>query len=85
MRRSVLLLIATLVASIAATQPAICSPAMFLAQESVDGRQKPAADDPEALYRQRADLASAKRATELWQKPSATDYDAAWKLARAYY
>lgn len=42
-------------------------------------------DDPEALYRRREDLASAKRAAALWAADAASDFDAAWKLARASY
>jgi len=43
------------------------------------------ADDPEELYRQREDLSSAKRAAEIWSAKAGTDFDAAWKLARASY
>lgn len=42
--------------------------------------------DADALYRDRANLASAARAAELWEdrlRAVPTDYDAAWKLARA--
>lgn len=42
-------------------------------------------DDPEELYRQREDLASARRAMEIWSASAATSYEAAWKLARASY
>jgi len=46
------------------------------------------AGDPEALYARREDLASARRAAEIWadrlgRDPS--DFEAAWKLARARY
>jgi tetratricopeptide (TPR) repeat protein len=45
-------------------------------------------DDPDALYRDRANIASARRAAALWQaqldaNPRA--FDAAWKLARVLY
>jgi tetratricopeptide (TPR) repeat protein len=43
------------------------------------------ADDPEELYRQREDLASAKRAVEIWSASAAKDFEAAWKSARAAY
>src|SRR3954471_5404441 len=43
------------------------------------------AQDPDELYRQREDLSSAKRAAELWSANAATDFEAAWKLARAAY
>jgi hypothetical protein len=44
--------------------------------------------DPDALYRDRTNLASATRAAALWDARLAadpTDVDAAWKLARAQY
>jgi len=37
------------------------------------------------LYAQREDLASAKRAAELWSANADTDFESAWKLARASY
>lgn len=43
------------------------------------------ADSPDELYRHRDDLPSARRAAELWQARAATDYEAAWKLARVCY
>ncbi len=43
------------------------------------------ADDPDELYRQREDLASVTRAAALWSDTAATDFEAAWKLARAAY
>jgi tetratricopeptide (TPR) repeat protein len=45
-------------------------------------------DDPDALYANRADLASARRAAELWNSAvrlDAKNFDATWKLARADY
>lgn len=42
-----------------------------------------ASDDPDALYRQREDLASARRAADLWA-PLA-EFDPSWKLARSCY
>jgi hypothetical protein len=44
--------------------------------------------DPDALYAQRAELASARQAAEIWRTrlaQHATDFEAAWKLARAQY
>jgi tetratricopeptide (TPR) repeat protein len=49
------------------------------------GTQSPS---PDALYADRAHLASARRAAELWSSELARDpraFDAAWKLARADY
>src|SRR5687768_14974049 len=46
------------------------------------------ADDPDALYAQRADPVSARRAAGIWAERSAAnprDFDSAWKLARARY
>jgi hypothetical protein len=42
-------------------------------------------DDPEELYRQRENLASARRAAALWAATAASDFEAAWKVARASY
>jgi tetratricopeptide (TPR) repeat protein len=44
-----------------------------------------AGEDPDALYRQREDLANASRAAQIWSTTAADDYEAAWKLARAAY
>jgi hypothetical protein len=44
-----------------------------------------AADTPDELYRHREDLSSVKRAVEIWSASAASDFDAAWKLARAAY
>jgi len=45
-----------------------------------------AGDDPDRLYANRADLASARRAAGIWRARSAAgSFDAAWKLARADY
>ena len=46
------------------------------------------ADDPEALYRDRTTVTSARRAATLWQNRLAAnprDFESAWKLARAHY
>jgi tetratricopeptide (TPR) repeat protein len=42
-------------------------------------------DDPDTLYHDRANRASAMRAAELWEARAGTDYAAAWKLARMCY
>ena len=44
--------------------------------------------DPEALYKGRADLASARQAAEIWEarlKTNPRDFESAWKVARAMY
>ena len=49
---------------------------------------QPLTDDPDALYRDRATLASAQRAAAIWAsrlEANAQDYESAWKLARAQY
>jgi hypothetical protein len=46
------------------------------------------ARDPDALYRDRANLASARDAAAIWNarvQANATDFESWWKLARAYY
>jgi hypothetical protein len=45
------------------------------------------ADDPDALYADRENLASARRAAAIWAAvpPDAHAFDAAWKLARVCY
>ena len=40
---------------------------------------------PDELYRQREDLASAKRAAAAWSENAGDDFESAWKLARAAY
>ena len=50
-------------------------------------RQVPA-DDPDALYKDRETLASAKKATEIWAGRLAAnpkDFDSAYRLAQARY
>jgi tetratricopeptide (TPR) repeat protein len=44
--------------------------------------------DPDALYKQREDAASARRAADIWDgrlRANPADFEAAWKLARAKY
>ena len=43
------------------------------------------ADDAEVLYRDRANLDSAKRASALWSARATSDFESAWKLARIAY
>jgi tetratricopeptide (TPR) repeat protein len=46
------------------------------------------AADPDALYRQRDDVESARRAADIWAQrvqAAPADFEAAWKLARASY
>lgn len=46
------------------------------------------ADDPDALYKDRENLASAKKATDIWAarlKADPKDFASAWKLAQARY
>src|SRR5687768_14585636 len=46
------------------------------------------ADDPDALYKDRETLASARRATEIWEarlKANARDFESAQKLSKARY
>jgi tetratricopeptide (TPR) repeat protein len=46
------------------------------------------ADDPDALYKDRENLASARQATEIWAarlKANSKDFDSAYKLAQARY
>ncbi len=46
------------------------------------------ARDPDALYRDRENLASARESASIWSarvKANATDFESRWKLARAYY
>jgi tetratricopeptide (TPR) repeat protein len=60
-----------------------CS-AAALALSQVEGAQS----DPDTLYRERADLAKAREATDIWQMrvtANPKDFESAWKLARAMY
>lgn len=48
----------------------------------------PQAPDADALYARREQIDSARQAAEIWaqrQRSHASDYEAAWKLARAHY
>ena len=47
-----------------------------------------AQEDPDALYRDRTDLAKAKKAATIWAARVAAnvrDFESAWKLAKANY
>ena len=52
------------------------------------GRTLAAVDDPDALYRQRADLARAREALAIWDarlQTNPSDFESSWKVARATY
>jgi hypothetical protein len=55
------------------------------ASRSVTETETAESNDPDRLYRNREDLASAKRAAELWAVHAATEFESAWKLSRACY
>jgi tetratricopeptide (TPR) repeat protein len=61
----------------------LASAALFARQGSAPGESK--SGNPDELYKRREDLASATRAASLWSAAAATDFEAAWKLARAGY
>ena len=65
---------------------ACCITAFYLTVFVTLAGAQEAQDSPDELYRHREDIASAKRAADIWQ-PLADqgDFDAAWKLARACY
>src|SRR4051794_10692080 len=59
-----------------------------LALCAAGGARAAGADDPDRLYANRIDLASAKRAVDLWTatlRQDPADYEALWKIARADY
>jgi hypothetical protein len=61
-----------------------CIFSLYLALFTVQAQ----APDPDALYRQREDVASARRAAEIWDgrlRANPQDFESAWKLARANY
>src|SRR5580765_4034264 len=64
-----------------------CLLVVFLTASAM-GSQSAAGDDPDRLYANRTDLASAKRAVDLWSaalRRDPSDYEALWKIARANY
>jgi hypothetical protein len=61
---------------------------LLLAACILSAQSPPAKEDAERLYGNRTDLASARRAAELWTATltrNPKDFEAAWKLARADY
>ena len=59
-----------------------------LAAQSADPARDTRAGEADRLYADRTNLASARRATDIWSAAVAADprdFDAAWKLARAQY
>ena len=63
---------------------------MYLSLGGASGQValRPADENPDVLYANRADLASAKRAAELWDgllRHAPPNFESAWKLARADY
>jgi uncharacterized membrane protein len=42
-------------------------------------------EDPDALYKQRENIAMAQRAEQIWAENARKDFESAWKLARARY
>lgn len=85
-----LILAALAVGGVLATRPADAGAAG--ARQAVGGQQAPdathgapAPNDPDALYRDRENPASADHAAELWARRADTDFDSAWKLARVCY
>ncbi len=73
----------------AAALAALALAGLVLARPAVartpDARQAPSPDDPDALYRDRENPASALKAAGIWAKRADTDVESAWKLARACY
>jgi tetratricopeptide (TPR) repeat protein len=63
---------------------ALCVAALFFLGVGTGAAQSVPAD-PDELYRQRETIANAERAAEIWATRASTDFEAAWKLARAYY
>jgi tetratricopeptide (TPR) repeat protein len=67
-----------------------CILSLYIALAGAAGRVEPPGqqDDPDKLYAAREDLASARRAAEIWADRLAKnpkDFEAAWKFARAQY
>jgi hypothetical protein len=56
----------------------LCVSGVVAAQPGTSG-------NADALYRQRETVANAERAAEIWAAKAKTDFESAWKLARAYY
>lgn len=63
------------------------SPLLLVSASPAAPQAASPAADAEALYRDRENIASARQAVDLWaaEAASGTNFDAAWKLARATY
>src|SRR5688572_14698480 len=60
----------------------------IIAAQAPAGASQSHDGDPDALYRERSDIAKAKAAAAIWEARAAADprdYDSAWKFARATY
>jgi tetratricopeptide (TPR) repeat protein len=67
---------------------AVCIPGIDAPAVQADPARPAGADDPDALYADRADLTRARRAVDLWRArlvADSADVEAAWKIARAAY
>jgi tetratricopeptide (TPR) repeat protein len=62
----------------------VCALALVCIVRSASS-QTPTSLDADEAYRQRENLTSAQRAASYWAERSNTDFEAAWKLARACY
>jgi len=65
-----------------------CIVSFYLALGALPGAAGAQAPDPDVLYKQRQDVSSAQRAADMWDgqlRANPSDFDAAWKLARAHY
>jgi tetratricopeptide (TPR) repeat protein len=61
---------------------------LFAATISAQSGTGSGGDDPDKLYANRTDIASARRAADLWSgalRRNSRDFDAAWKLSRVDY
>jgi tetratricopeptide (TPR) repeat protein len=61
---------------------------VFCACFALTARAHPPSPDPDALYRDREQIAKARQAADIWESQLEADprnFEAAWKLARAYY
>jgi hypothetical protein len=70
------------------THPSLCLFLIGLLATRTSPQAVAALDDPDRLFANRSDVASARRAADLWSaalRRHAGDFDAAWKLARADY
>ena len=64
-----------------------CALTTFPSAAALQQTAPPAAADPDALYRDRENIASARQAADLWAAAAAagTSFEASWKLARTMY